>query len=129
MSDLEALNRLISLKVPNDPSAAVPTVDPKAGLVFIVNASSGGSPPEDKRAAIEGALAEAGRSGDLRFTRPADLTPAADRAARTALQRHSAVVTRVLLRGAPVRVQVGVVTTKRCSGNAGRAFQAATKSV
>jgi diacylglycerol kinase family enzyme len=132
-----------------------PTVDPQARLVFIVNASSGSSAPEGKRAAIEGALAEAGRTGELRFTRPADLAQAADQAALTALHRHSAVVavggdgtisavaqaahahgcamglvpqgtfnyfarthglpedaaeaTRVVLRGAPVPVQVGVV--------------------
>ena len=124
-------------------------------LVFIINASSGSSAPEDKRAAIEGALAEAGRCGELRFTRPADLAQAADEAALTALQRQSAMVgvggdgtisavaqaahahgcamglvpqgtfnyfacthglpedaaqaTRVVLRGAPVPVQVGVV--------------------
>ena len=143
------------MKAPNDRPATVPTVDPSARLVFIVNASSGSSAPEDKRAAIEGALAKAGRSGELRFTRPADLAQAADQAALTALHRHSAVVavggdgtisavaqaahahgcamglvpqgtfnyfarthglpedaaqaTRVLLRGAPVPVQVGVV--------------------
>jgi diacylglycerol kinase family enzyme len=69
-----------------------PTVDPEARLVFIVNAASGSSAPEDTRAAIEGELAEAGRTGELRFTRPADLAQAADQAALTALNRHSAVV-------------------------------------
>ncbi len=71
---------------------AVPTVDPEARLVFIINTASGSSALEDKRAAIESALAEAGRSGELRFTRPADLAQAADQAALTALQRQSAVV-------------------------------------
>ena len=143
------------MKAPEERSTMVPTVDTKARLVFIVNASSGNNAPEDKRAAIEAALAEAGREGELRFTCPADLAQAADQAALTALHRHSAVVavggdgtisavaqaahahgcamglvpqgtfnyfarthglpedaaeaTRVLLRGAPVPVQVGVV--------------------
>jgi len=143
------------MKAPEERSTMVPTVDTKARLVFIVNDSSGNNAPEDKRAAIEAALAEAGREGELRFTCPADLAQAADQAALTALHRHSAVVavggdgtisavaqaahahgcamglvpqgtfnyfarthglpedaaeaTRVLLRGAPVPVQVGVV--------------------
>lgn len=133
----------------------LPTVDPAARLVFIVNAASGSIAPEDKRAAIEAALAEAGREGELRFIRPADLAQAADEAALTAIHRRSAVVavggdgtlnavaraahahgcamglvpqgtfnyfarthglpedaaeaTRLLLHGAPVPVQVGVV--------------------
>ena len=70
----------------------LPTVDPAARLVFIVNAASGSIAPEDKRAAIEGALAEAGREGELRFIRPADLAQAADEAALTAIHRRSAVV-------------------------------------
>jgi diacylglycerol kinase family enzyme len=143
------------MKAPDEWSTMPPTVDPQARLVFIVNAASGSSAPEGKRAAIEGALAEAGRTGELCFTRPADLAQAADQAALTALNRHSAVVavggdgtisavaqaahahgcamglvpqgtfnyfarthglpedaaeaTRVVLGGAPVPVQVGVV--------------------
>lgn len=140
---------------PPDAVVVPPTVDPAARLVFIVNAASGSIAPADKRAAIETALAEAGRDGELRFVRPADLAAVADEAARSALQRRSAVVavggdgtlnavaraahahgcalglvpqgtfnyfarahglpvdaaeaTRVLLHGAPVAVQVGVV--------------------
>ena len=143
------------MKAPDNLAAMLPTVDPEARLVFIVNAASGSVAPEDKRAAIEAALAEAGREGELRFVRPADLAQAANQAALTALQRRSAVVavggdgtisavaraahahgcamglvpqgtfnyfarthglpedaaeaTRVLLQGAPVPVQVGVV--------------------
>jgi diacylglycerol kinase family enzyme len=143
------------MNAPDNLAAMVPTVDPAARLVFIVNAASGSTAPEDKRAAIEAALAEAGREGELRFIRPADLAQAADDAALTALHRRSAVVavggdgtinvvaraahargcamglvpqgtfnyfarthglpedaaeaTRVLLHGAPVPVQVGVV--------------------
>ena len=143
------------MKAPDDLAAMLPTVDPEARLVFIVNSASGSNAPEDKRAAIEAALAEAGREGELRFIRPAYLAQAADEAALTALHRRTAVVavggdgtinavaraahahgcamglvpqgtfnyfarthglpedaaesTRVLLQGAPVPVQVGVV--------------------
>lgn len=143
------------MKVPDNLATMLPTVDPEARLVFIVNAASGSIAPEDKRAAIEAALAEAGRAGELRFIRPADLAQAADEAALTALSRRTAVVavggdgtinavaraahahgcamgvvpqgtfnyfarthglpedaaeaTRVLLQGAPMPVQVGVV--------------------
>jgi diacylglycerol kinase family enzyme len=143
------------MKAPGDLVPLVPTVDPAARLVFIVNAASGSTAPEDKRVAIEAALAEAGREGEVRFVRPADLARAADDAALTALHNRSAVVavggdgtintvaraahahgcamglvpqgtfnyfarthglpedaaeaTRVLLHGAPVPVQVGVV--------------------
>ena len=137
---------------------AVPAVDPSARLVFIINAASGRTGAEDKRVAIEAALAGARREGDLRFVRPADLAQAADEAARAALQHRSAVVavggdgtinavaraahahgcamglvpqgtfnyfarahglpedaaeaTRVVLSGAPVPVQVGVVNDR-----------------
>lgn len=143
------------MRRPDTLTAMVPTVDPEARLVFIINAASGSRAPEEKRDAIEAALAEAGREAELHFVRPADLAQAADAAARTAMQRRSAVVavggdgtlnavaraahahgcpmglvpqgtfnyfarthglpedaaeaTRVLLRGAPVPVQVGVV--------------------
>ena len=80
------------MKAPDDLAAMLPTVDPEARLVFIVNAASGSVAPEDKRAAIEAVLAEAGREGELRFIRPADLAQAADEAARTALHRRTAVV-------------------------------------
>ena len=83
------------MKVPDDLAPlvpSVPTVDPSARLVFIVNAASGSSAPEDKRVAIEAAPAEAGREGELRFVRPADLARAADEAALTALHSRPAVV-------------------------------------
>jgi diacylglycerol kinase family enzyme len=143
------------MSAPDDLAATLPTVDPKARLVFIINAASGSTAPEDKRAAIEAALAEAGREGELRFVHAADLARVADEAALTALHSRSALVavggdgtinvvaqaahahgcamglvaqgtfnyfarahglpedateaTRVLLHGAPVPVQVGVV--------------------
>ncbi|MGK2898448.1 MAG: diacylglycerol/lipid kinase family protein [Burkholderiaceae bacterium] len=143
------------MKAPDDLGAMLPTVDPAARLVFIVNAASGSIAPQAKRVAIEAALAEAGRESELRFVRPADLAKAADEAALSALHRRTAVVavggdgtinavaraahahgcamglvpqgtfnyfarthglpedaaqaTRVLLQGAPVPVQVGVV--------------------
>ena len=80
------------MRRPDTLTALVPRVDPEGRLVFIINAASGSHAPEEKRAAIEAALAEAGREGELRFVRPADLAQAADAAARTAMQRRSAVV-------------------------------------
>lgn len=80
------------MKAPQTPSAATPVVDPAAKPLFIINAASGRIAPEAKRAAIEGALAEAGREGELRFVDAADLRRAADEAAVTALARRAAVV-------------------------------------
>ena len=80
------------MKAPVDLAAMLPTVDPKARLLFIINAGSGSTAPEDKRAAIEASLAEAGREGELRFVGPAELARAAEEAALTALHSRSAVV-------------------------------------
>jgi hypothetical protein len=80
------------MKSPDDLVPMLPTVDPEARLVFIVNAASGSLACDVKRAAIEAALTEAGREGELRFIRPADLAQAADEAALDALQRRTAVV-------------------------------------
>ena len=80
------------MNAPQDLAAMHPTVDPEARLVFIINAASGSGAAEDTRAAIEATLAEAGRDGELRFIRPADLAQAADEAALTALHRRTAVV-------------------------------------
>nr|WP_315239748.1 diacylglycerol kinase family protein [uncultured Albidiferax sp.] len=69
-----------------------PPQDPAAPLIFIINAASGRSHADAKRAVIEQALQAAGRTGELRFTRPADLPRVACEAAATALATHSAVV-------------------------------------
>ena len=69
-----------------------PPQDPAAPLIFIINAASGRSDAETKRAVIEQALQAAGRTGELRFTRPADLPRVAREASTTALATRSAVV-------------------------------------
>ena len=69
-----------------------PDLDTAAPLIFIINAASGRSGAEAKRAVIEQALQDAGRQGQLRFTRPADLPRVAREAAAQALATHSAVV-------------------------------------
>jgi diacylglycerol kinase family enzyme len=74
------------------PPSPGPEVDPAAGLLFIINAAAGHHERAHTRAAIEAALAAAGRSGELLFTPPADLAHVAMRAAAEALARHGAVV-------------------------------------
>ena len=69
-----------------------PPQDPAAPLIFIINAASGRSDADAKRSVIEQALQAAGRTGELRFTRPADLPRVAREAAATALASRSAVV-------------------------------------
>ncbi|MCX7276698.1 MAG: diacylglycerol kinase family protein [Burkholderiales bacterium] len=69
-----------------------PALNPASPLIFIVNAASGRTGADAKRAVIEQALQDAGRRGELRFTRPADLPRVARAAAAQALATHSAVV-------------------------------------
>ncbi|WP_295955664.1 diacylglycerol kinase family protein [Rhodoferax sp.] len=69
-----------------------PDLDPAAPLIFIINAASGRSDADAKRAVIDQALQAAGRTGELCFTRPADLPRVAREAAATALATRSAVV-------------------------------------
>lgn len=70
----------------------VPEIDPDAPLLFIINAASGRNDPAATRQVIEAALKANGRTGELLFARPAELAPAAQRAAVTAVARHTAVV-------------------------------------
>ena len=69
-----------------------PALDAAAPLIFIVNAASGCSDADAKRAVIEHALQAAGRTGELRFAGPAELPRIARAAAATALATRSAVV-------------------------------------
>lgn len=69
-----------------------PDLDPASALIFIINAASGRSGADAKRAVIEQALQDAGRRGELRFARPADLPRVAREAAAQALATRSAVV-------------------------------------
>jgi diacylglycerol kinase family enzyme len=73
-------------------SLACPQVDPGAPLQFVINGASGSADADTKRAAIEAALSAAGRSGNLRFSRPAELPQAAKQAAAQALASNTAVV-------------------------------------
>ena len=70
----------------------VPVIDPAAPLLFIINAASGHNDPATTRLVIETALKAAGRSGELLFTRPQELTGVARQAAATAMQRRSALI-------------------------------------
>ncbi len=69
-----------------------PAIDPAERLLFIINASSGRHDPEATRAAIEEALQAAGRTAELRFTRPQDLARVAREGAAAAGARRSAIV-------------------------------------
>ena len=73
-------------------SFVCPEIDPAAPLQFVINGASGSADAETKREAIEAALRAAGRTGELRFRRPADLPSAANDAASQALATNSAVV-------------------------------------
>jgi hypothetical protein len=53
------------MKTPDDVVPMLPTVDPEARLVFIVNAASGSLACDVKRVAIEAAFTEAGRAGSV----------------------------------------------------------------
>ncbi|MEO5735740.1 MAG: diacylglycerol kinase family protein [Rubrivivax sp.] len=70
-----------------------PTVDHAAPLLFILNAASGQhSEGDDVRAAIQRALDESGRRGELRPTPADDLKQASTDAAQQAHRQHGAVV-------------------------------------
>ena len=70
----------------------MPVIDPTASLLFVINAASGQHNSEITRQQIEAALQAAGRTGELLFSRPADLTRTAQQAAATARARQTAVV-------------------------------------
>lgn len=74
------------------PAPLPPATDPAARLLFIINAASGSHDRDATRAAIEGALQAAGRTGELLFTSAADLARVAVDGAATARARGSAVV-------------------------------------
>ena len=67
-------------------------MDPASPLLFIVNSASGSNDSEATRAAIEAALAAAGRTGEFLRAVPGELSRVARQAAETALARRSAVV-------------------------------------
>ncbi len=69
-----------------------PVIDPKATLRFILNGRSGSQDGAGTREAIEGALAAAGRSGELIYCQPGELLPRAAAAAAQAKAERAAVV-------------------------------------
>lgn len=68
------------------------SIDPSAPLQFVINAASGSSDADTKRASIEAALQAAGRRGDLHFCAPRDLARVAHEKAQRALSARTAVV-------------------------------------
>jgi len=74
------------------PPAALPTLDPSAPLLFVINAGAGALDVDAKRAVIEAALAAGGRTGELLTCRPADLARVSAEAAAVAVARATAVV-------------------------------------
>lgn len=74
------------------PAIAVPRVDPASTLLFVINAASGATDVDARRAVIEAALAERGRRGELLLCRPEELARVAAEAAAAAAERSSAVI-------------------------------------
>lgn len=71
---------------------SVPPLDPAAALLFVINAASGASDIDAKRAVIESALAAHGRKGELMICKPAELPRVAAQAAAAAVENHAAVI-------------------------------------
>jgi len=69
-----------------------PGIDPTAPLQFVINAAAGSNAADAKRQVIEGVLNAAGRHGNLRFSRPADLAHEAQQAATQAVATRTAVI-------------------------------------
>jgi len=70
----------------------VPEYDPAAPLLFVINAAAGSRDTTSKRALIEAALHDGGRSGELLVCQPGDLARVSQAAARRSLALRSAVV-------------------------------------
>ena len=69
-----------------------PQLDPAAPFLFIINAASGHTDVDQKRAVIEAALSSSGRAGELLFAQPSELPRVASGAAARAIATHTAVV-------------------------------------
>ncbi len=69
-----------------------PVVDPDAALLFVINGASGRAADDTVREAIEAALAEGGRRGELIFCEPRQVQQQSAAAAARALATRSAVV-------------------------------------
>jgi diacylglycerol kinase family enzyme len=69
-----------------------PSIDPAAPLLFVINAAAGSGEADTDREAIEAALAQSGRRGNLLFCSPGELGHVARKAAREAQLSRAAVV-------------------------------------
>ena len=74
------------------PALSVPSVDPAAALLFVINAGAGAFDLDAKRTVIEATLAECGRKGELLTCPPAELQRVATEAAAAAVARGTAVI-------------------------------------
>jgi diacylglycerol kinase family enzyme len=72
--------------------AVCPELDPASPLLFVINATAGGSDADAMREVIETALRAAGRRGELLFSRPTELARVAHEAATRAIASRTAVV-------------------------------------
>ncbi|MBT3067503.1 diacylglycerol kinase family protein [Rhodoferax sp. U11-2br] len=80
------------MPIPECPLLPVPDIDDAAHLLFVINAASGRHDADVTRQVIETTLQAAGRTGELLFARPDELARVAQRAARTAAERRTAVI-------------------------------------
>jgi diacylglycerol kinase family enzyme len=71
---------------------AAPEINRSAPVFFVVNAAAGSAHGQDKREVIETALKNAGRTGQIMFSSPADLPDIARQAVTLAHANHSAVI-------------------------------------
>ncbi len=71
---------------------ACPEIDPESPLQFVINGAAGSGDADTRRELIEAALRAAGRVGELRFSRPAELALVAQQAASKAIATRTAVV-------------------------------------
>jgi diacylglycerol kinase family enzyme len=76
----------------SEPADRPPAFDPGAPLQFVINAASGSSDAQAKRAVIDEALAASGRSAQVLFCTPGELAATARAAAARAVAVSGAVV-------------------------------------
>ena len=89
---MKPIARLSELVSPPLIAAQVPSVDPAATLLFVINSGSGALDIDAKRAVIESALEASGRNGELLICGPDELPQVAREAAAAAVTRGTAVI-------------------------------------
>ncbi len=82
------------VSAPSSPStlSGAPDYDPRAPLLFVINAASGHNDADTKRALIDGLMAGSDRRAELLFAGPGELARVAAQAAADAAKRRGAVV-------------------------------------